>query len=177
MVYKITDYADRLLKDLDKIQWPERIKIMQKNWIGKSQGTEILFEINGEKWPIFTTRPDTIYGVTFMVISSQHPRLMELVTEKQKNEIEKFLKRNKTIRQEEIDWNNQEQTIAFYKTKCFCGKWCIRLVTDKLADGYWQRSRFVALDRGNHHSDLIQPFEEGFNLLYGKNSRSCTQNA
>src|SRR3989344_7935031 len=77
---KTTDYADELLEDIKNLQWPERIKIMQENWIGKSQGSDIMFDINGEKWPVFTTRPDTIYGVTFMVISAQHPRLMELVT-------------------------------------------------------------------------------------------------
>ena len=57
---------------------------MQKNWIGKSYGTEIEFEINGKPWKIFTTRPDTIFGVTFMVISAQHKDLMDLVSLKQK---------------------------------------------------------------------------------------------
>ena len=90
---KITDYADELLEGLEKLDWPENAKKRQKNWIGKSYGTEIYFEINNEKWPVFTTRPDTIFGVTFMVISAQHPRLMELVTEEQKEEVEKFLKK------------------------------------------------------------------------------------
>ncbi len=69
---KITDYADELLEELEKIDWPQKAKTMQKNWIGKSHGVDIDFEIEGEKWPVFTTRPDTIYGVTFMVISDQH---------------------------------------------------------------------------------------------------------
>lgn len=72
-------------------------------------------------------------------------------------------------RQIEDDWSKDGQRIAFYKTKCFHGHWCIRLITDKFADGYWTRSRRVAQDRGKHHNDTIQPFEEGFNLLYGKN--------
>ena len=88
---KITNYAEELLAGLDKIDWPENAKRMQKNWIGKSHGTEIDFEVGGEKWPIFTTRPDTIYGVTFMVVSAQHLRLMELVTDKEKKNVEKFL--------------------------------------------------------------------------------------
>ena len=75
---KTTAYAEELLKDVDGLDWPERIKTMQKNWIGKSLGTEIDFEINGKKFPVFTTRPDTIYGVTFMVISAQHPELMTI---------------------------------------------------------------------------------------------------
>jgi len=100
---KTTKYADELLDMIDSLQWPERIKIMQKNWIGKSHGTEINFEINGERWPIFSTRPDTIYGVTFMVISAQHPRLMELVTKKQKKEVETFLKKIKFVSEKEIE--------------------------------------------------------------------------
>ena len=91
--FKITNYTKELLKGLEKLDWPERAKTMQKNWIGKSHGTEILFEINKEKWPIFTTRSDTIYGVTFMVISAQHPKLFDLVTDKQKSEVENFLKK------------------------------------------------------------------------------------
>lgn len=93
---KTTDYADELLNEVSKLDWPERIKIMQENWIGRSEGTEILFEINGEKWPIFTTRPDTLFGVTFMVVSAQHPRIMELVTKEQKKEVESFLNRIKS---------------------------------------------------------------------------------
>jgi len=100
---RTTAYADELLEDLEKIHWPERIKIMQKNWIGKSHGTEIKFKINGEDWPIFTTRPDTIYGVTFMVISAQHPRLMELVTNEQKKEVENFLKKIKSTSEKGIE--------------------------------------------------------------------------
>ncbi|MDD5012222.1 MAG: leucine--tRNA ligase [Candidatus Nanoarchaeia archaeon] len=100
--FKITNYAERLLNGLENVDWPERAKLMQKNWIGKSHGTEILFEINGNKWPIFTTRPDTIFGVTFMVVSAQHPRLMELVTDKQKKDVEKFLKKLKSVSEKEL---------------------------------------------------------------------------
>ena len=100
---KITKYSEEILKDIEKLKWPERIKLMQKNWIGKSHGTDINFEINGEKWPIFTTRADTIYGVTFMVISAQHERLMEIVTEKQKKDVEKFLKKIKSVSEKELE--------------------------------------------------------------------------
>ena len=82
--FKTTAYADELLEDIETLEWSDRIKSLQKNWIGKSFGTEVLFEINGEKWPIFTTRVDTIYGVTFMVVSSQHTHLMKLVTKENK---------------------------------------------------------------------------------------------
>ncbi len=99
---KITDYADELLQGHEKLNWPSKTIAMQKNWIGKSHGTEIDFEILGEKWPIFTTRPDTIYGVTFMVISAQHPRLFELVTNGQKKDVDEFLKKIKTTSQKTI---------------------------------------------------------------------------
>lgn len=72
------------------------------------------------------------------------------------------------IRQIEVDWSCPTQRIAFYKTKCFKGHWCIRLITDRNMDGFYQKSRFVLLDRGNHYADTLQPFESGFNLLYGK---------
>jgi len=105
---KTTDYAEELLEMVDKLNWPERIKIMQKNWIGRSEGTEILFEINNEKWPIFTTRPDTIYGVTFMVISAQHSRLDELVTDEQKKKVEKFLKELKSVSGKDLEKMDKE---------------------------------------------------------------------
>jgi leucyl-tRNA synthetase len=94
---KTTEYADELYENLDKMDWPERTKAMQKNWIGKSHGTEIDFLINDEKWPIFTTRPDTIFGVTFMVVAAQHPKLDELVTKEQKKDVDKFLKKLKSV--------------------------------------------------------------------------------
>lgn len=79
--FKITDYAERLLNDLDKLPgWPEKVKIMQQNWIGKSEGAEIVFRTEaGHELPVFTTRPDTIYGVTYMVLAPEHPLVKELV--------------------------------------------------------------------------------------------------
>ena len=101
---KITNYADELYEGLEKLKdWPTDIKAMQRNWIGKSHGYEIEFEINGKKWPIFTTRPDTLYGVTFMVVSAQHPRLHELVTKEQKKEVDAFLKKIKSTSQRDIE--------------------------------------------------------------------------
>ncbi|MBR9701924.1 class I tRNA ligase family protein [Candidatus Pacearchaeota archaeon] len=106
---KITDYADELLDCIDGLEWPQKIKTMQKNWIGKSHGTEIDFEVETfahegctlepqkTKWKIFTTRPDTLYGVTFMVVSAQHPKLMDLVTADQEKDVKKFLKKIKSV--------------------------------------------------------------------------------
>ena len=78
---KITDYADRLLKDLDKMPgWPEKVKLMQKNWIGRSTGAEMTFEIENfsKKLQIYTTRPDTLFGVTYMVLAPEHPFVPDL---------------------------------------------------------------------------------------------------
>ena len=81
---RITDYADRLLDDLDTLkEWPERVKVMQANWIGRSHGVELDFKVvdgaEGESLRVYTTRPDTIYGATFMAMAPEHPRLTELV--------------------------------------------------------------------------------------------------
>jgi len=108
---KITDYADELYEGIEKMDWPDRTKAMQKNWIGKSHGTEIDFEVNGKPWPIFTTRPDTIFGVTFMVVAAGHPKLNELVTEEQRGLIDEFLKKIKSVSQKsmkEVDELNKE---------------------------------------------------------------------
>ena len=81
---------------------------MQRNWIGRSEGTEIIFKINGKNWPIFTTRPDTIFGVTFLVVSARHPRLFDIVSKDKKKEAEEFVKRVKSTKQEDIDRLDKE---------------------------------------------------------------------
>lgn len=101
--FKITDYAKEL-NDFSKLgDWPELIKKLQKNWIGKSEGTEVVFNINGDNWKVFTTRADTLYGVTFLVISAQHPKLMNLVSDEQTKPVEEFLKKQHSVSEEEID--------------------------------------------------------------------------
>ncbi len=79
--FRITDYADRLLADLDSIEWPEHVKIMQRNWIGRSEGAEVVFSCEelGIDFPVFTTRPDTLFGATFFVLAPEHPELERLV--------------------------------------------------------------------------------------------------
>ncbi len=82
---KITAYAERLLNDLDLVDWPENIKEMQRNWIGRSEGAQVIFEVaegaaKGEKIPIFTTRPDTLFGATYMVVAPEHPLVQKLTT-------------------------------------------------------------------------------------------------
>ena len=101
---KITNYADELYEGIKRLEnWPDLVKTLQTNWINKSYGTEIIFKINGEPWEVFTTRPDTLYGVTFMVISAQHPELMSLVTKEQKNEMKKFVKKLSSVSEQDLD--------------------------------------------------------------------------
>ncbi|MDX1644342.1 MAG: leucine--tRNA ligase, partial [Thermoanaerobaculia bacterium] len=94
--YRITDYAERLLAGLDELDgWPERVKVMQRNWIGRSTGAELDFEIPalGESLRVFTTRPDTVHGATFMVVAPEHPLVERLVAgHPQRQEIESWIR-------------------------------------------------------------------------------------
>jgi leucyl-tRNA synthetase len=138
--FRITDYSDELYESINKLDgWPEDVKAMQKNWIGKSYGTEINFEINGKKWAVFTTRADTIYGVTFMVISAQHPRLMELVTEKQKKEVEAFLKKIKSTSGRDAE--------ELEKEGAFTGCYAVNPLTKEKVPVY--AGNFVVADYGS----------------------------
>jgi len=91
-VLKITDYADRLLEDLKDMDWPESIKIMQENWIGKSYGTNVDFKIEGfdEKLTVYTTRIDTLFSAAYMVLAPEHPLVYKITTDEQKKEVEKY---------------------------------------------------------------------------------------
>ena len=102
-VLKITEYADRMLKDLDKLDWPEHIKEAQRNWIGKSEGTELEFKLRGtsndERVKVFTTRVDTLFGVTYLVVAPEHEIIEKLKSKIENwNEVEKYLDevKNKT---------------------------------------------------------------------------------
>ncbi len=90
---KITAYAERLLSDLEKLDWPEKVKKMQSDWIGKSYGAEVDFKLEGydKAIRVFTTRPDTLYGATFMVLAPELPLVSEITTNEQKAEVEKYV--------------------------------------------------------------------------------------
>ena len=91
---RITKYADRLLNDLDKLDWPEKVKKMQTDWIGKSYGAEVDFPVEGreDKITVYTTRPDTLHGATFMVLAPEHKLATELATPEHKEEVEKYIR-------------------------------------------------------------------------------------
>ena len=90
--FKITDYADRLVDDLEGLDWSDAIKAMQRNWIGRSKGAEITFEVadSKHKIKIFTTRPDTLFGASFMVLAPEHPMVTELTTAEHKENVEQY---------------------------------------------------------------------------------------
>lgn len=93
---RITAYAERLLESIKDLEWSESLKAQQENWIGKSEGASVNFEVCNEKIEVFTTRPDTIYGVTFMVLAPEHPMVNDLTTEAQKAEVEAYQKASKS---------------------------------------------------------------------------------
>ena len=119
--FKTTDYAERLLEGLEKINWPEKTIAMQKNWIGKSTGATIDFKVEGGEdiISVFTTRPDTVYGVTYMVLAPEHPLVEQLTTPEHQNEIQEYIK--KTRREREIDRLSTERE----KTGVFTGSYCV----------------------------------------------------
>ncbi|HEY6907310.1 MAG TPA: class I tRNA ligase family protein, partial [Ignavibacteriaceae bacterium] len=90
--FKITDYAEELLQGLESINWPEKTKLMQRNWIGKSEGAEVKFRVEGsnEVISVFTTRPDTLFGVTYVVLAPEHPLVDTLTSAKYKKDVDAY---------------------------------------------------------------------------------------
>ncbi|MEZ0390888.1 MAG: leucine--tRNA ligase [Pseudobdellovibrionaceae bacterium] len=116
---KITDYAERLLKDLDHVDWPERTKEGQRNWIGKSEGAHVRFQIEGQgELTVFTTRPDTLFGVTFMVLAPENPLVKKITTAEQKKAVEDYV--SQASRKSEV-----ERKAAQEKTGVFTGAFAI----------------------------------------------------
>lgn len=141
---KITDYADRLLEDLDEMPgWPDKVKTMQRNWIGRSEGAQVTFEIEGydKGLEIYTTRPDTLYGVTYMVLAPEHPFLEDLVegTEYEKPAME-YLEKVQHISDIDRTAENKE------KTGVFIGRYCINPLNGKKVPIFI--SDYVLMDYG-----------------------------
>ncbi len=124
---RITAYAERLLTGLDTIDWPEPVKEMQRHWIGKSIGAEVAFKIHNsvKELQIFTTRPDTIFGVSFMVIAPEHTFIEELITPEFKNRVEEYLLQSKKKTERE------RLTEVKKMTGVFTGSYCIHPWTNE----------------------------------------------
>jgi leucyl-tRNA synthetase len=113
--FKITDYADRLVEDLEKLDWSESIKSMQRNWIGKSKGAEVNFKVadSTESITVFTTRPDTLFGATFMVLAPEHPLVQTITTAEQKAEVAAYITQTQAKSDVERQETDREKTGVF----------------------------------------------------------------
>jgi leucyl-tRNA synthetase len=139
--FKISDYAEDLLQDLKKLDgWPERVKKMQENWIGKSEGVFVYFKLKetGEPIPVYTTRPDTLFGVTFMVFASTHPKVWEMVKNTAyKKKVKKFIE--KTVKK-------KDYLVSKEKEGLFIGKYAINPVNNEEVPVYI--ANFVLMEYG-----------------------------
>lgn len=121
---KITAYADRLLEDLEELDWPESIKDMQRNWIGRSEGAHVHFAIDGhdDSFTVFTTRPDTLFGATYTVLAPEHALVENITTAEQKEAVEAYIKEIQSK-------SDLERTdLAKTKTGVFTGAYAINPV-------------------------------------------------
>lgn len=121
---KITAYGDRLLEDLDELDWPESLKDMQRNWIGRSEGAEVHFNIDGtdEKFTVFTTRPDTLFGATYCVLAPEHALVAEITTAEQKEAVEAYINSVK------MKSDLERTELAKEKTGVFTGAYAVNPV-------------------------------------------------
>ncbi len=124
--FKITDYAEELLTGLDQLDWPEKTKAMQRNWIGKSVGGEITFTAeSGDEFKVFTTRADTVFGVSYVVLAPEHPLVKKLCTEECKAAVEEYIENTSKV--DEIE----RLSTAREKTGVFIGAYAINPINDK----------------------------------------------
>ena len=161
---RITKYADRLLADLDKLDWPEKVKKMQAEWIGKSHGAEIDFQIEGSDKTIkvYTTRPDTLYGATFMVLAPEHAMAKELATDETRDAVEDYIL--KASMKSSVDRLQDKE-----KTGVFTGSYAINPINGKQVP-IWL-SDYVLADYGTGaimcvpaHDDRDFEFAKKFNI-------------
>ncbi|MBI5034423.1 MAG: leucine--tRNA ligase [Chloroflexi bacterium] len=140
--FRITSYADRLIADLDTIDWPEHIKLMQRNWIGRSDGAEVKFPVNSntkDSINIFTTRPDTLWGATFMVLAPEHPFVEKLTTPECKADVQAYVAQAKRETEAERTAIEKEKTGVFigaYATNPVNGERIPIWVADYVMMGY-----------------------------------------
>ena len=125
-VMRITDYADRLLNDLTELDWPESIKLSQKNWIGKSEGAQIKFPIDKNNYiEVFTTRPDTIFGATYLVLAPEHPLINKITTDEFSKEISHYIE--ETSKKSDLERQENEKN----KTGVFTGAYAQNPISKK----------------------------------------------
>ena len=162
--FKITDYADELLDGIEDLNWPEKIKTMQRNWIGKSRGAEVTFTVDDhdETITVFTTRPDTLYGATFLVLAPEHPLVEALATDERKDAVLAY--KNAAIKKSEIQRQENKE-----KTGEFTGAYAINPVSGERLP-IWTAD-YVLMGYGTGaimavpgHDERDHEFAEAFNL-------------
>ena len=124
-VMRITDYADRLLDDLSELDWPESIKLSQKNWIGKSEGAEIKFSIDNNFIEVFTTRPDTIFGATYLVLAPEHPLINQITTDEYRKSISEYVEQ--ASKKSDLERQENEKN----KTGVFTGSFALNPISNE----------------------------------------------
>ncbi|NHM33115.1 leucine--tRNA ligase [Neobacillus terrae] len=126
-VLRITEYADRLLEDLNELDWPESLKDMQRNWIGRSEGAEVTFAIDGhdESFTVFTTRPDTLFGATYAVLAPEHSLVDKITTSSQREAVDEYLQKVK------MKSDLERTDLAKEKTGVFTGAYAINPANDE----------------------------------------------
>src|SRR5207248_2660448 len=128
--FRITAYADQLLDDLDQLDWPERVKTMQRNWIGRSEGAEFELAVEGRddlRFTVFTTRPDTTFGMTFAVLAPEHPLVPDVTTPDRREEVEAFVRRVST--ETEVERQSAEGPVE--KRGVFTGSYVVNPFNDQ----------------------------------------------
>ena len=162
--FKITDYADEMLEETDALDWSEVVKTAQKNWIGKSKGAEIDFAIaKSGSIKVFTTRPDTLFGATFMVLAPEHPMVQELTTDDNKKPVEEYLKQ--AAKKSELERLSENKD----KTGVFTGSFAINPATGEnipiwVADYVLYGYGTGAIMAVPAHDERDKEFAEKFNL-------------
>lgn len=164
-VLKITKYAERLLEGLDKLDWPQSVKDMQRNWIGKSVGAEVKFTVKGteESFIVFTTRCDTLFGATYCVLSPEHPLVKKITTPEQKDEVNKYIEIAKS--KSDLDRTDLNKD----KTGVFTGAYAINPVNGKdipiwIADYVLSSYGTGAIMAVPAHDDRDYEFARKFNI-------------
>ncbi len=163
--FKITEYADALLAEIPDLDWPDKIKTAQTNWIGRSQGAEIDFAVadSNEKVTVFTTRPDTVFGATFLVLAPEHPLAKQLATDEQRDAVESYI--TDAVKKTEMDRMNDTKE----KTGVFTGSYAVNPATGEnvpiwVADYVLYGYGTGAIMAVPAHDERDQAFAEKFNL-------------
>ncbi len=176
-VMRITDYADRLLDDLSELDWPESIKLSQKNWIGKSEGAEIKFSVDNNFIEVFTTRPDTIFGATYLVLAPEHPLINEITTDEYRKSISEYIEQ--ASKKSDLERQENEKN----KTGVFTGSFALNPISNEKIP-VWI-SDYVLFSYGTGaimavpaHDERDNEFAKKFNLkiikvIDGGNENEC----